>query len=81
MPGAAVKRGRVSRDQTTARDRAVGLATLARHSAPTAWLDASHALLSQVATSVRIAHPRQVAGNDTVIRPKNNPLGNRGPPA
>ena len=53
-------------------------ATLSGYGAPEGQFDQAKLWLWQVANSVTITNPRQVAGNDTLITPKNNPLDNRG---
>ena len=53
-------------------------ATISGYGAPEGQFEQAKLWLWQVANSVTITNPRQVAGNDTVITPKNNPLDNRG---
>lgn len=46
------------------------------YQAPVASFDDAKLWLAPIARSIIITNPRQVAGNDTLVTPKNNPLDN-----
>jgi hypothetical protein len=48
------------------------------YQAPEEAFDAAKLWLAPIAQSVNCINPRQVAGNDTLVLPKNNPLDNSG---
>ena len=46
------------------------------YQAPVASFDEAKLWLAPIARSIIITNPRQVAGNDTLVAPRNNPLDN-----